>query len=541
MDHRLSPYLVVLTLSLFFGYLLSCAFPYGIIHADTGSYLELGRTLSFSSAGMWDWTRTPPFALLLLLSTFTSEPTATVIWFYLFLFTVNIVLAFWFALGIFGSRFSAFIFASIALFLEVSLMRTFYYNTQILADPLLAHLILMGSLLSLGGWIHRTPLALVAGAFALGLAAFTKPVGIALFPLWIPFFIWVTTTNEKPSISPRALTIVCLALLFGPTLIWSSRNALLYGHFQPTAYGGRNILPRVLPLLKDTDIVLDNLQKNRTFIEEVRALEREVGTEYNHYAWGNVPGRIGYFGILDTLTTEYQETGESLSSLGVKWDVIALNQRFFAIDPLAIRTALRIIRLHPGEYLAIVSEGYLALFDMIRRDLGLSAQLQAPPDQTYQGVSGLHEGTLLALYPPTGLPDPEKISPLAREILARFALPSSFLRLRFFPSFVVLAHTMFFWSIAFLWCQKRRKPPVTLYAPVSFVMLFLTAASHYLLTSATEFPLERYALPGEMGLNLALLLTIFLMFQWLFFRAKDAYWCCRHHSSNHKSAHRCPE
>lgn len=501
------PYGFIMAISLFFGYLLSRAYPYGIPHADTGTYLEFGQTFSFFHANPGDWIRTPPFPLLLRFSLFTHEPTFTVLWFYLLLFTGNIALTFWFFLGIFPSRILSFVVTSVALIFEVSLMRTFYYSIQILADPLLAHFVLTGSLLALGGWIRRSPLALLVGAAFLGLAAFTKPVGIVLFPLWIPFYIWAVRDNGKS----HTLTVLCIALLLGPTLLWSGRNTVLYGYFQPTAFGGRNLLPRVLPLLEDTDTILSDPQKNSAFIEEVRAVERTVGTEYNHYAWGVVPNRIGYWGILDTLTEQYRETGESLATLGMRWNAGMLDGRFFAIDSLTIRTALRIIAYHPWEYLNMVTRDYWTLFKMRHRILGISYQLQAPPQETYQWIPRLQESMRKKLYPPSGLSDADHISPRARAILSSLVLTLPPASTNSLFSFASLTHALFLGSLVVLFRQRHRKNPVPFHAALSIVMLFLTAASHYALTSATELPLERYALPGEMGLNLIILLATFLL------------------------------
>jgi hypothetical protein len=50
------------------------------------------------------------------------------------------------------------------------------------------------------------------------------------------------------------------------------------------------------------------------------------------------------------------------------------------------------------------------------------------------------------------------------------------------------------------------------YASVITIMLIVTALSNYLLTAMTEAAVDRYALPGETGLHIALLLALLVAF-----------------------------
>ncbi len=501
--------LFILSIGYFF--LVSRVFPYGIVQGDTGTYLLLAQHFHIFHFNELDWARTAPYGFLLRFALHFSNPTMTVYWICSLLYCINIVLLFWMSLGIFRETWVAFAFSAAILMWEIVNADVMLQQLILLADSPLASLTFMGILLILGGRMKESLIPQLLGYAALGLAMFTKPSGMALLPPWMIFACCTLGKDAWRSDSRREWMIfaLSLALFVGPNLLWSARNFVLYDTFKPTGYGGFNLLPRVVPLLKDSDRLFDDQKQNDDFIRGVRLFEKNVGTGYAQYSWGSAKGYLCPNALLQTsvLASLYGTRDPSLYEL---------TKANFVVDKLATRTALRIIFAHPEAYLRMVKEDYIALFAPV----GGYDWLQVPEPKVLGPIMAeLGPWQKNTFFPPDGTIDLSQSDERVRHFLASFSGTSGMLRwIDQWQKTVYTAaiHILFFLSLMALLNRRRleklRMRSLDLSnAAICTLMMCVTAFAFNLVASLVELPLKRYALPSEMPMDTAIILSVFVV------------------------------
>lgn len=498
-------------------WLVRGVFPYAAIAGDTMTYYEATENFHVFGFNFSDWSRTPPFGLLLHVLVRMPHPDAAFFWLNGGLFVLVFLLVYMVAAWLFRSGFRAWLLTVCLFLVEMAIIQPLLYAAAIMSDVLYAQLLLVGCLLALIGWLKRRTGVLCIGYAALGIACFTRPVGLSLLPLLMLFAV-ITTIATQEGIGPKRRRILCLWLLFflfAPTFAWSAHNAVLYGQFKTTAYAAPNLLPRVLPLLKDTDTVLRDPEQNKAFIASVRATERVFGREYNDYAWAGNTAAPGVLPYLRTLTETYARTAGN--PMGKDWTLA-----YFETDTIGMKAATAIILQHPLAYLHMVARDYAGLFPspISWTALRTGESLTQRASSQYASVMQSYpKSTLRLLYPPGGALDATRISSSRAQTFASLAsFPGHALIATIFLSKVgcVLAHLLFLFCIVFLLFRRRLAafvvpPQRSVELAVVSCFLFLAAASQYLLTSAVELPLERYALPGGIAWHLSVLLGITLV------------------------------
>lgn len=495
---------LIIALTIIFVIVALC-FPYGVLSWDTAGYYLAAGGFRLFAASAQDGERTIPYGIVLHAAQLFREPSIAIFWMNALLYGLNIVLVFLLGKRLFASTLAGWLLAGFLLWNELSIIRTVLSNVHMLSDPFYSNILLLGTLLVLIGWLARqTPVSII-GCIVLGIAILTRPVGMVLIPMWV-IFIFLTQRGRWK------LCTVSLMLLLVPFLSMSLRNAMLYGQFKTTATAGHNVLSRVLPLLQDTDQVLPDQALNTGFIRAVRDGERAFGTDFNSYAWGHsaeVPGPFFYLSA-------------TLPSTGTTRDQ-------FTLDSLSLAVAKRIILKHPSAYITMTLQGYHQLSRIPSfRNMSAPESLLAYAQEIYKHGLTSADFIRLPLYPPDGTLPLERLTlQAAVRLSALFSLPGEGL-------------FAFLWSTTLLWvalhlcviaaasyCLLGKKRYRAICAMI--VILFMTAALQYLLTSAVELPLERYALPGELALHLA----GFLCIGWGIWALYDVY--CRIHSSKKSS------
>lgn len=481
---NLFAHLWIYNLSIFFCILLLQAFPYGIPYPDTGSFLANASTFGLFTPNGNDWARTIPFEALLKVSLLFKNPThfVTLIHCSLFIITLNLVL--WSIRPLFRSLWTPLIITTALLMTEVSLMRVFFYNVILLADAPYAHLVLIGALLVLGSWLRQKPTPLYLGFFILGLAWFVKPVGLALLPSWGLFAIFGTGSNtlKWPHIWWKHATL-SLLLFLAPTLLWSTRNAIVYGSFHSSAMSGFQALAGVLPFVEDGDTLLKDSEKNEQFMKALRTFEKQFGIEFNTYLYQDTKEAPNLFRTLAYLLPPKNPDANPPTGF-------SMNTTYWVL-------VMRIGLAHPLPVLSHIFENYLHLFQLF-------TILPQNPSGTYkEQLSSLSEEHRKLLYPPDGSFEPSTIDMQSFQFLQSFNT-SPLLSMN-----IIFHGLLFIYSLsALVCCYSPTKYNVNLLHISTFILMLLSITLfHNLAAAIAGPPIERYMLPGEMPLRLAILLT----------------------------------
>ncbi len=505
-------YVGVFVASLVCCLLFSLGFPYAVTTPDTFTYYWLFRDFHLWSANSMDWIRTIPFAFVLGSATHFPEPHSAVLLFHFFLFAIGITSVAWMCAAALQSVPKGALCALVLVTIEVCLMQTFFFNFFLMSDVMYAHLILIGSMLILGGWVRRKRRPILTGFFALGIAAFTRPIGIGLFPVWIVFgYFFLFQRHNSATKNPLSAMsfLLCISFFLGPDLLWATRNLLVYSHFKLTAFTTPNLLPHVLSLVDEDDKVFTDPIRNHAFIGHLRAFRETFHPDHPEiYRFGGndtLPNPLARL-LMETPTYQKDHTQH--------WDSYAVSQSYFELDAVGIPLALRIIIAHPREYFLMTMGIYQQL---------LTSHPYPFPSDTlawYRATMKLQSsmpGELTLFFPPNGTIDASRSSPQVLRFLDHF-YHSAFMhrlidiKVQWFP---LLVYAVILLSILFFLMPKKLMsifPKKSHELCIIILMLTLTALSQYLLTAAVEEPVDRYSLPGNMGLHLSLILGGCLIF-----------------------------
>jgi hypothetical protein len=475
---------------------LRAAYPFGILWADTQGYVSHGTSFSLLEANDQDWRHMPVFSLMLRASLLLSHPVDLLFWTNAALFLGIILMVRCIAARVTGLDRLGFLCALLVLAGEIALMNTFFFVANLLADTPYALLLLLGSLLALDGWASRKTAPTAVGFVLVGLTALIKPAAMSIIPLWSIFAVWIgieTWMLGKSAKTSFAKAALYAGLVLLPLSLWSARNALLYDDARPSSFLSRNILARVLPLVRDGDRLLSSADDDERFLRDLRAYEKNIGTGYNDYFSDGV--RNGYPGPINALMRLMPGgTGSYLTDFP---------QRF---DQFGIRVALRIIAQHPAEYAAMAGGGYAKLFQPWVKDHAGPIRAASSRERYFSRYPSdfAPEWELKLLYPPDGRIRPTDANFVADQAL-RLSDPlrATLLRKTVRRSFTVLIHVIAAAAIWILWRSRRsltERRPLTVLAVIT-LLLFGNAFCNYLLATLVELPLERYQLSASMGLN----------------------------------------
>lgn len=503
-------YAMIAGVSLLLSWLLSLAFPYGITTEETTGYFAVTQGFSWTAQNLLDWWRTPflGFVYKSFVHLF-SNPSIAIFWLHAGVSAVNFGLVLALCRKMCATRTAASAIAWTYLALEVLVMRSFYFDTQIASDTFYGRFGLLSALLILLGWLHGKRLPVVLGYAVIGVLVAMRSAGLALLPVWIPFAYIACRKNNSGLRTRIAGTAVCIALTLTPIVLWSARNAAVYGQFRPTAYASFQLLSRALPLLQDNDRIFDDPATNERFIATVRAFERRIDIEkFDHMeAWGRIGRHNIYFPWDNILQPDgpFRFLRDSVIPARATENEGALNssKNLFLIDTAALPVALRILENHPLAYAKLVVEDYLQLFDVSRGIQARKAEVF-----TANAADSYDQITTPLLYPPDGQPDLSRINTHVRSawwlvtqntivLVGRTALERSM-------PFAV--HGIALCALFFLVLRKRTRAS-SAYASV-IVLLFATVSLHNMLVSITQPPMYRFCIPGASIANLIFILGV---------------------------------
>jgi hypothetical protein len=346
--------------------LVSAALPYGFISGQTEGVFRLGQTFSWFCSHDGEWYLGFPAAFVLSLSSWLKSPSHWIYWLYALHCSLNIGLFALVGSVIFRSRRAGFILAVLACVLELSLMRSTYFNLQIAAQPLYSQLLLSASLLTAISFLWHSRATYFMACALFGIAAITvQPEGCAML---IFGSLCAALYSLKFSFTwPRKLLTLatCFMLLFGPTILSSLRNLVVYGYAQPSASQGLLLLADVLPLTNSP----------KWFTSEQHLL---LKSKYFRHGWlnGAIVNAI-QSRSLDRLHEGLKSQADFPKFAGVDSDSM------FVLADAASRIAASIIEENLDSYALMCLRNYIELFSC-RESANPWITYQESPDSAYQ-------------------------------------------------------------------------------------------------------------------------------------------------------------
>lgn len=505
---------IPLSVSMFWCWVLSLAFPFGFINSQTTNafYQIKGFTL-LGSAASYDWKETVLFGCLLLASELLSNPSSAVYWTNASLFSANIVLLFVLGRRLFGTNWMGLALSLSVLLLEIIVMHSFYFNLQMSPEATYGNLLLLGVLLGVIGWLRNSTPLFAVGIGVLGLTALIKPLeGMSVFLVWLPLI--VCAVSEAGRFAGRRITIglLLVSLLTGPTLLWSGRNLLVYGSFSPACYAEFSLLARALPLLEDKDPVFNTPEDSRAFVRVVRAYEKKVG-----FPHGGVQSEGTRLWIHDNYISwnrsNYSVYDYLASTIGRDRADGSDSQLMFELKDVERRIALSIMSCHFSSFVRVWLEDYQKLFS--------SAVYRAPSEKFQSNQAHAYEETLRS--PVTGYPSHSRLNLFACNpvavcilfLLAEFSLSQMagelFTSLQFFLSHLIFIASLIGFALTLhlksRFYQSRQAKEICLVT----VVMFLTAAIDFMVVSACDLPRYRYVVAGDMLVHIVVLTATLLV------------------------------
>ncbi len=507
-------YILIIGASLLLSWLLSLAFPYGITTEETTGYFAVTQGFSWTAQNLLDWWRTPflGFVYKSFIHLF-ANPSIAMFWLHAGVSALNLGLILALCRKICATHRTASAIAWTYLAVEVLSMRSFYFDTQIASDTFYGRFGLLAVLLIICGWLYRKLHPVVLGYAVIGALVAMRSAGLALLPIWIPFAFIACRMSGAMLRTWLATAALCIAVTLTPVLLWSGRNAMVYGQFRPTAYASFQLLSRALPLLKDNDRIFDDQATNERFIATVRAFEERIDIRsFDHMqAWGRIGRHNIYFPWDNVLPPDgpFRFLRDAAVSTMAVENEGALNspQNLFSIDSAAFPVAIRIIEKHPLAYVKLVVQDYLQLFDVSQGIQARKAEVFTP-----NAADSYDQITTPAFYPPNGHPDLSRINAGIRNAWWIVTQNDFVLAIRkgLEQSMPIAVHIIAFIACWLLFMHKRtplKSPKAPAYASV-LTLLFATAALHNLLVSISQPPMYRFCIPSAGIANLIVLLGI---------------------------------
>lgn len=516
--------LSIFVLSMFMGWILSLCYPDGITNQETKGYWWISTDFHLLAPNLYDWVRTIPYGVVLRICSQFPHPTHVIYWINTSMFSVSAALVLVLGRLLFASLAAGFGLAMSLLVFEFVCMRLFFHNLHATADPFFAELVHLGILLTLIGWLRPARVLFIFGYAILGLAAFTKPVGLSFLPVWSLFGCYVFWTNNGKSLGKLVIT-VSIILLWCPSLLWSLRNDYIYGPSETLGNFGFSMLQAVFPLMSDQDQLLDDPSANANFKAAVRATERE-----NKIKWAdNTPALTRqewydcYFGIGNepsiplVLLTKMADPHWTDKKPGSGWD----SKEMHKVDAIAGKLAWKIIRAHPQEFFHRFKVEYVTMFSPLHLPPMEWESYKSDPEIAYRERDiGDFEPNFF-LYPRCGRPLATASNKSLAHGLGNFLYNQSIqaaLRLYYANQFW-LPHLIFLGAlVSFVWATANRRQigqrtNIDQIAVV-LVMLFVTTAFDYATVSLCQVARLRYAIAGgDIELHLMFLIALYKIFE----------------------------
>jgi hypothetical protein len=516
----------IFALSVFFGWLLSLAYPEGLINEETHSYWVIEKGFRWFSPNTFDWVRTIPYGGLLFFFSQFENPTRALYWLNELVLSLCFALVFVLARSLPTSRSSALALAVSVIIFEVASMRIFFLELQICPDPLFAELVFLGCLLALVGWLRKQRLVFLSGYAIFGVAAFMKPAGAALIPVWIPFAVWSWWPCSGYARLQWVTILLSIALLVGPLGFWAVRNYHIYGYAKSVGNGGFCLLQAVLPLMTDHDQMFAEPKVNADFIAAVRTSERIWQMHHDPHASALVrrdeyeryflacAAPNGPFQFLAPRTNPVwrNEMDHGLESYDPA--------HMFKMGAESERIAFCIIRSHPIGYLRRIIREYVDLFSPLALPYEPYDNYQEDQAVAYRFWNTKHgpRPLDLALYPGRGIPNASQgdrevakalgviyYNPLFRWCFDRYYT------IQFLLSHLIFLAAIGCFTYATVDPSRFRNPAIVLRISMVLMMLFLTTAANYAVPALCHIAKIRYALAGDMTLHLMLLIVFLVL------------------------------
>lgn len=512
----------VVFLALFFGWLLSLAYPEGLVDEDTATYWAIVKNFSWVSVNQMDWLRTVPYGALMDFASKCSSPTGLLYWINTVIFALNCGLIFVLGRLLFGTARRAIALAVSTLLFEVVNLRSFYVNLQLTADPLVAQLIFFGVLLSLTAWLTQKRWLFIAAYAVFGYSTFIKPVAVFLFPLWIPLAFLFWNRRDEQALKRWLTTAASVAVLILPAALWSLRNYFVYGYAKGWALAGVSLLLANLPLMTSQDRIFDDARASQDFIVLLRSYESSFRVRSEQAsAESRLPGLYERYFLLGQANNPFQVLAKvanpdwQLSSerRPISWG----GRQLFMMDNTAWSAALRLIQAHPWDYLDRVGRAYVKLFTPSAFTTNAADSFQSDPVSSYRywdldwGPRSLD----YKLFPGKGRPDVSKcnraaaalLDALHNNLIAQLLL-NSYYAFEFFISHLIFLIALLLYARGHKSNNDAAKVEPANRMAVVLMVLFLTAASLYGGCAVFQLTRLRYVLSGELELHLLFIIAL---------------------------------
>jgi hypothetical protein len=526
---NLFAFMGVLVLGLFFCLLLSLAYPEGLINEEMLTYWLLRKDFQWFAPNQLDWYRTVPYGALLGFAAQLPYPTRWLYWLNSSIFSLNYALVFLLGLSLFSSRKIALTLAISSLVFEVVAMRMFYNNLGISPDALIGEAVFLAVLLVLSGWMRQSTPLLLAGYAVFGLASFMKPMGVGLWPVWLPLSIIFAMRNFSKLNHRLVVTIASIVLMVGPVSLWSFRNFCVYGYALSSGVGGQSLLQVAIPLITNDERLFDSAKTDADFRLTTRACE-DFCHKYIAQPDENFNENLArqfryerYFITGPASNNPFQvllaQTWPGWHGVGYHWLLEFSAEQMFKMNAEAGRVALRIIRDHPLGYLGLVLNEYATMFSPLNVWTNPLYSFQSNPliaytywDQAREGPRQKYPELFMGKDFASGA-DSNLFVAQALGLFSKNPLSQIVLKAYFYCEFW-LSHVTFLAALLFLWKSYRSSSQCDpdLFAlrrqAFTLVMLFLTAAVSYFLIATCQIARMRYLLIGEMELHLMFVLSL---------------------------------
>jgi hypothetical protein len=537
----------IFALSMFFGWLLSLAYPWAIFDGETPGYVWIGVNFHWFSANALDWWRTIPYGLVIAAATTQKNPGSFIFWLNTSMFSLSSALVYCLGRQLFNSFFQATALALAALLFEVVSMRIFFNDLHIAADPFFSQLIYLGVLLALLGWLRASGTIFVCAYLLFGIAIFTKPIGIALLPEWLIFALlcgchWSASKKKR-----QVIALVSVVAMVAPWGLWLLRNFCVYGQASSGA-GGCSLLLASLPVLRDDDVIFENGEINAEFIKSVRecekgkqltgklsgtCAEREMNYE-RYFVWDKGPQKP--FEIVAKVTNSKpnrlpndsqsppidKSNGDTESKRSAP---LFDSAHMFRVDKEAGRVAMRLISSHPADYARRTWREYVDMFSPLTLSVFDGESFQTDSSLVYAREEP-DRWSDFKLFPGTGRPIVSEDSKAKARVIGKIiCAPTIKAGLDwYYANEFVLSHAVFFAAVICLAIASTYRSKMAISRAdrahlIVLIMLFLTACLNYALISLGQVARKRYTLAGDPELHLMLILVFFIVIRWFATRA----------------------
>ena len=518
----LALFMLFFSASLFTGWLLSLAFPYGFGSVETIPFEDLARHFQLFGPNAIDWYRTVPYGLILIWSWSFPNPSIVSYWICTLGFSLSIGLVYILGLCLFSSRALAAMMAATALIFEITCMHVFFYDLRLCAEPMIAVLVQTGTLASLIGWLSRRASVFLVGYGLLGMAALFKPEAMSLFFVWLPFAIALRRHWNGKIWMRNAIVGASIVLLLGPVAVWSLRNFILYGYPKTSACGGLHFMQSVMPLVENQDVLFDDPVVNKQFISTLRTFNKAHEVVCRRtvpnpqrcwalevYLWASRASRADPPGPLDVLAQVVMGDGKVCLH-----DLDSNSALMFKVESEAMRVGMRIISQHPLAYLRQVLGEYTDLWTPTSWWTFDYEQYYADPRAAYSSYyAGIWD--MFDYYPGRGKPDGSKSNAYVGLMFGRLneSVPLGLIVACLIAAQAVLAPLMFFGAVVCLMLSQRKgsilyQSEKAFRVSVILILLYAAQAAHFLLIGLVHVQRGRYGMIGDMGVHLMYIIAL---------------------------------